>query len=101
MAGSDIERMGIESIHSFDAKSYECRIEFLGVRFDIVSTASLFDSMRIKCGVSRSTRESTRVHFIRHRIERHQALDRKSIDSVEQGYAMYGNMAGGRFSVMD
>ncbi|KAH6974314.1 hypothetical protein BKA56DRAFT_659048 [Ilyonectria sp. MPI-CAGE-AT-0026] len=31
--GLDILRTGIESIDSFDAKSYECRIEFLGVRF--------------------------------------------------------------------
>jgi hypothetical protein len=33
-AGMDILRTGIESIDSFDAKSYEYRIEFLGVRFD-------------------------------------------------------------------
>ncbi|OBS15346.1 hypothetical protein FPOA_13791 [Fusarium poae] len=32
--GMDILRTGIESIDSFDAKSYEYRIEFLGVRFD-------------------------------------------------------------------
>ncbi|KAL3588197.1 hypothetical protein FPOAC2_14096 [Fusarium poae] len=33
-SGMDILRTGIESIDSFDAKSYEYRIEFLGVRFD-------------------------------------------------------------------
>jgi gag-polypeptide of LTR copia-type len=36
-AGMDILRMGIESIDSFDAKSYEYRIEFLGIRFDVES----------------------------------------------------------------
>lgn len=57
-AGMDIERTGIESIDSFDAKSYECRNEFLGIRFDVESNSpSTFDS-RIERGCVHSTVES-------------------------------------------
>jgi hypothetical protein len=98
----DIERMGIESIDSFDAKSYKCRIEFLGIRFDVESAARPFDSHRIECDMSCSMfecidsnvghpiRHSNRTghHMIRHRIDRPHPFDRKSIDSVEQRDAM-------------
>ena len=69
----DILRMGIESIDSFDAKSYEYRIEFPGVVFDV---------------------ESNVAHFVRHKsnlawlfdvwIEQMALFDKKSIDSIEQ-----------------
>ncbi|KAL6411725.1 copia-like retrotransposable element [Ilyonectria robusta] len=68
-AGLDILRTGIESIDSFDAKSYEYRIEFLGIRFDVESATGLFDSHRIECGGSHSTfddLESNVAHLIRH-----------------------------------
>jgi hypothetical protein len=65
----DILRTGIESIDSFDAKSYEYRIEFLGVRFDVESATGPFDSMRIERGMSHSIFdcvESNVVVLIRH-----------------------------------
>lgn len=54
----DILRTGIESIDSFDAKSYEYRIEFLGVRFDVESAKTPFDSHRIECAAPCSTFDS-------------------------------------------
>jgi hypothetical protein len=51
---------------------------------NIESNFLAFDSMRIECGVSHSTYESNTAHFIRYRIERAQAFDRKSIDLVER-----------------
>ncbi|KAM4067617.1 hypothetical protein HRG_001494 [Hirsutella rhossiliensis] len=96
-SGMDILRTGIESIDSFDAKSYEYRIEFLGVRFDVESATAPFDSHRIERGVPRSTFDSiesnvaffvrqtnrTEVHFSAHRIERHPGVRPNSIESIE------------------
>jgi hypothetical protein len=72
----DIERTGIVSIDSFDAKSYECRIEFLGVRFDVESDGV--------CSV-RPPNRTARISF---GIESNGA--KHSIDSIEQISAMCG-----------
>lgn len=58
-AGMDIERTGIESIDSFDAKSYECRNEFLGIRFDVESNSLPRSTVESNEGVS--IRQSNRT----------------------------------------
>lgn len=94
----DILRTGIESIDSFDAKSYEYRIESLGVRFDVESATAPFDSMRIERQVARSTfdniesnvaffvRQSNRHGDILFAIESNGPLGVRpsSIDSIER-----------------
>ncbi|KAH6952478.1 hypothetical protein BKA56DRAFT_663730 [Ilyonectria sp. MPI-CAGE-AT-0026] len=102
-SGLDILRTGIESIDSFDAKSYEYRIEFLGIRFDVESTTGLFDSHRIECSGSHSTfdyLESNVAYLIQH-TNRTAPTVRSKIDRFGRtSDAVRWNPPGARVSVI-
>lgn len=83
----DILRMGIESIDSFDAKSYEYRIKFLGVVFDVESNKARLIRYSITSNRMwriRSSHKSNLAWLFDVRIEQMALFDQKSIDSIEQ-----------------
>ena len=114
--GMDILRMGIESIDSFDAKSYEYRIKFLGVRFDVESNGARlirysiasnrtwrisFDIRIEPCmAVRRSNRTNGPVHEIRSIRSNKPSSVKKSSRRVRQNMARRANKWGGATRVI-
>ncbi|KAH6973973.1 hypothetical protein EDB80DRAFT_900410 [Ilyonectria destructans] len=63
-AGLDILRTGTESIDSFDAKSYECRVEFLGIRFASNQMGALHSTSNRTCHISFDIESNGAKHSI-------------------------------------